>query len=176
MRAEISFVVQVSGFFLGCNPGGGLWMFENIRLSPAFLIRPSGPPSPRGKGSSYCFRLLGVRWRTEGLGRCGHRPLRIGGGTDLYRKSGFRPHSSSAPTYSLFTITYYFKLPRGKVFVAPNQKPRLRCVIPPRLFATTFPRRILPRRCGGHFPWAFSRPGNGPAGTLWRCRGTAGDR
>ena len=30
-----------------------------IGFSPAFLIRPSGPPSPRGKGSSYCFLLLG---------------------------------------------------------------------------------------------------------------------
>ena len=25
-------------------------MFENVRFSPAFLIRPSGAPSPRGKG------------------------------------------------------------------------------------------------------------------------------
>ena len=70
-------------------------MFEIVRLSPAFLIRPSGPPSPRGKGSSYCFLLLGVRWYAVGLGRCGHRPLRIGGGTYLYRKSAYRPHSSS---------------------------------------------------------------------------------
>ena len=89
-------------------------MFENARLSPAFLIRPSGPPYPRGKGSSKLLPSVGVRWEMEGLGRCGHRPLRNGGGTDLYRKSAYCPHSSSAPTYSLFTITYYFKLPRGK--------------------------------------------------------------
>ena len=136
-------------------------MFENVRLSPAFLFRPSGPPPTRGKGSSYCFLLLGcggrwrvwadvgigpyetveaptctanriaariplpplrgtfppgegfvlllpsveVRWYAVGLGRCGHRPLRNGGGTYLYRKSDFRPHSSSAPTYSLLPIT-----------------------------------------------------------------------
>ena len=26
-------------------------MFEAVRLSPAFLIRPSGPPSPPGEGT-----------------------------------------------------------------------------------------------------------------------------
>ena len=45
-------------------------MFENVRLSPAFLIRPSGPPSPRGKGRQLVLPSVGVRWRTVGLGRC----------------------------------------------------------------------------------------------------------
>ena len=89
-------------------------------------------PSPRGKGCQLVLPSVGVRWWDGGLGRCGHRPLRNGGGTYLYRKSDFCPHSSSGPPghlppggrdrleslaepskseitihYSLFTIPYF---------------------------------------------------------------------
>ena len=45
-------------------------MFENVRLSPAFLIRRFATPSPRGKGR---YVLLPVIWGAVGelaLGRC----------------------------------------------------------------------------------------------------------
>ena len=57
-------------------------MFENVRLSPAFLFRPSGAPSPRGKVRQLVLPSVGVRWYAVGLGRCGHRPLRRGWGCD----------------------------------------------------------------------------------------------
>ena len=84
-------------------------LVRRIGLPPAFLIRPSGPPSPRGKGSSYCFLLLGCG---GGIGfgpMCLNRPLRNGGGTYLYRKSDHRPHSSSV------TANAVPASPRGKL-------------------------------------------------------------
>ena len=67
---------------------------------------PEGEPRAPAALFHPLLPSVGVRWYAGALGRCGHRPLRIGGGTYLYRKLDFCPHSSSGPSGHL--------PPRGK--------------------------------------------------------------
>ena len=99
MRAVIRFVVQVSGLFPGWNPGGGLQIFEIVRLSPAFLFRLGFAEPP--KLLYDCHRqslLLEDSLRSAALpgGRCC-----VGGPVEAFGYSktlGYLPHSSSAPS------------------------------------------------------------------------------
>ena len=69
-------------------------LVRRMRFLPAFLIRRFATPSPPGEGqvrtaSGHLGCVGGI-----GFGpMCLNRPLRIGGGTDLYRKSDYCPHS-----------------------------------------------------------------------------------
>ena len=58
-------------------------LVPQIGFSPAFLIRPSGPPSPPGEGFVVLLPSVGVRWYAVGCGRFLNSPYGVGGGAEF---------------------------------------------------------------------------------------------